>query len=408
MSRHLVAALAVAVLSAIALGTAGAGGKAAAGTRVTIYSSLPRHGLSARQAKAIEQGAALALAQHGRNIGGYTITYKRLDDSLRSTGVADAGRASKSARTAAKDGTTIGYIGQFNSAESKVTIPILNRVGIAQVSPANTYNGLTVGGPGAEPNEPVKYYPTGRRTYARVQPNDVVQAAALATAARDAGCSSVHLFNSRTTYSKGLARRIVRAAPRIGLAVEANTAYGRRARSYRSLAKKVHAPCVIQTGEIELHGLRLLEDVGAVRSKVRLFGGDGVCLGDIARGLPTGVAKRYRCTIAMLAPSAFPSKGRRFFRDYRTRYKDRHPDVNAIYGYESMALLLDSVRSAASSGTVTRAKVVSALFATQNRAGVLGTYGIDANGDTTLRDFGVYSVSGKRLRFHHVVRARGL
>jgi branched-chain amino acid transport system substrate-binding protein len=51
---------------------------------------------------------------------------------------------------------------------------------------------------------------------------------------------------------------------------------------------------------------------------------------------------------------------------------------------------------------------VNALFATRNRAGVLGTYSIDANGDTTLEDYGVYSVAKRRLRFHHVVKARGL
>ena len=391
----------------MALGSSGPAAHSSA-SRLTIYSSLPRHGLSAAQARAIEQGAALALAQHGRTIGAYTITYKRLDDSLASTGAADPGRASKNARTAAKDATTIGYIGQYNSFESKVTIPIMNRKGIAQVSPANTYNGLTIGGPGTVRGEPGKYYPTGRRTYARVQPNDVVQAAALATVAKNASCSSVHIFNSKTTYSKGLARNIETVAPRIGLMIEANTSYNHRARSYRSLAHTVKAPCVIQTGEIESNGLRLLKDVGAVRKKARLFGGDGVCLGDIARGLPGSAAKRYRCTIAMLAPSAFPPKGRRLFADYRARYKDRHPDPNAIYGYESMALLLDSIRTASSSGTVTRRRVVDALFAMQNRDSVLGTYGIDANGDTTLRDFGVYAVSSRRLRFHHAVKSRGL
>ena len=36
--------------------------------------------------------------------------------------------------------------------------------------PANTYVGLTTDEPGAEPGEPDKYYPTGKRTYARIVP----------------------------------------------------------------------------------------------------------------------------------------------------------------------------------------------------------------------------------------------
>jgi branched-chain amino acid transport system substrate-binding protein len=131
-------------------------------------------------------------------------------------------------------------------------------------------------------------------------------------------------------------------------------------------------------------------------------------LNDIARGLPASVAKRYRCTIALLAPGAYPAKGRKFFSRYRARYKERHPDPYAIYGYESMALMMDSMKVASSSGAVTRAKVVTALFATRNRKSVLGTYGIDGRGDTTLRYYGAYSVSKKRLRFHHVVNSRGL
>ena len=37
----------------------------------------------------------------------------------------------------------MAYIGEFNSGASKISIPILNRAGIPQISPANTYNGLT-------------------------------------------------------------------------------------------------------------------------------------------------------------------------------------------------------------------------------------------------------------------------
>jgi branched-chain amino acid transport system substrate-binding protein len=398
----------------------GAGGQAASGD-LTIYSSLPRQGLSRGSTIGIERGAAMALAERGGKAGGRTIVYKRLDDSLASTGAADEGRGRQNARTAANDGSTIGFIGAYNSGISKVEIPILNRVGIAQVSPSNTYIGLTVGGPGSEPGEPEKYYPTGKRTYARVQPNDVVQGAALATAARDAKCKSVEIFNSRTTYSSGLAQTAATAAGRLGVTVRANRSYDPRAPHYRSVARRVKAPCVIQTGEIESNGSQLLNDVASARRKAKLFAGDGMCLNDTARELKKSAAKRLRCTIASLAPTAFGPKGQQFFSNYTSRYRDSSPDLYAIYGYESMALLLDAIERASApppsggpyqdpnaKGEVTREKVVAALFATRDRDSVLGPYGIDANGDTTLTDYGLYRISSKRLRFDRVVKAEGL
>ncbi len=46
-----------------------------------------------------------------------------------------------------------------------------------------------------------------------------------------------------------------------------------------------------------------------------------------------------------------------------------------------------------------RAKVVKAIFATRDRQSVLGPYGVDANGDTTARTFGVWTIADGKLRF---------
>jgi branched-chain amino acid transport system substrate-binding protein len=183
----------------------------------------------------------------------------------------------------------------------------------------------------------------------------------------------------------------------------------------------VKAPCVIQTGEIESNGSRLLRDVGTARRKAKLFAGDGMCLNDTGRELPAKIASRLRCTIATLAPNAFGPRGRDFFANYKSRYRDASPDPYAIYGYESMALLLDAIERASArppsgapyqdpnaKGEVTRDRVVTALFATRDRDSVLGRYGVDANGDTTLTDYGLYRIKSKRLLFDRVVRAAGL
>jgi branched-chain amino acid transport system substrate-binding protein len=53
-----------------------------------------------------------------------------------------------------------------------------------------------------------------------------------------------------------------------------------------------------------------------------------------------------------------------------------------------MKLGLDTI--AKSNGT--KAGVLAGLFATKSRASVLGTYGFDSNGDTTLKSYGLYKV----------------
>ena len=46
-----------------------------------------------------------------------------------------------------------------------------------------------------------------------------------------------------------------------------------------------------------------------------------------------------------------------------------------------------------------RASVVEAMFATEDRDSILGTYSIDENGDTTLTDYGVFGIENGDLVF---------
>src|SRR3954463_10509868 len=91
------------------------GGSKVSGNTLTVYASVPLQGGSGDQGKAIENGAAIAVSQAGGKVGKFTIKYKRLDDSLASTGAADEGKASQNARSAVSDKTTVGFIGDYNS-----------------------------------------------------------------------------------------------------------------------------------------------------------------------------------------------------------------------------------------------------------------------------------------------------
>jgi branched-chain amino acid transport system substrate-binding protein len=341
-------------------------------------------------------------------VGKYTIKYVRLDDSLASTGAADEGRAAQNARQAVSNKDTIGYIGEYNSGISKVTIPILDKAGIAQISPANTYVGLTTDEPGSEPGEPNKYYPTGKRNYARIVPKDTIQAAALVTAAKKAGCKAARVWNSKTTYSAGLARNVAMVGPKAGLKIEGNDGIDPKAPNYRSLAAQIKADCFIFTGEIESNGVQATKDAASASSVKTLFGGDGMCLNDTAnpkKGIPANLAPRFKCTIATLDPKAFGPEGKKFFKDFSAKYKVSSPDPYAIYGYEAMSLMLDAIKRASAKGDLTRQAVIDEIFATKNRNSVLGTYSIDKNGDTSLTDYGLYKIVSGKLTFDGVIKA---
>lgn len=98
----------------------------------------------------------------------------------------------------------------------------------------------------------------------------------------------------------------------------------------------------------------------------------------------------FKCTLPVLHLAAYPG-GKEFLSAYRAAYGDSRPDPYAIYGYEAMKLGLDTVASLGSKGN-DKAAVLAALFAT-NRNSVLGAYEFDPNGDTTLSDYGVYTVA---------------
>ena len=101
------------------------------------------------------------------------------------------------------------------------------------------------------------------------------------------------------------------------------------------------------------------------------------------RRVPASIARRMTVTVSTLAPDAYPGAA-----------IIGSADPYKIYGYEAMKLILDGLNA----GGPTRDGLLGYLrTGVQNRASVLGTYSLDANGDTTLRTYGLYGIQRKQL-----------
>jgi branched-chain amino acid transport system substrate-binding protein len=389
----------------------GGGGGAEAGETLSVYSSLPLQGASRAQLVAMVNGIRLAVQEHDSRAGGFEIAYTSLDDSTAQAGTWTPEATSANARRAAQDDSAVAYIGEFNSGASAISMPLLNEVPLAQVSPGNTAVGLTSDEPGADEGEPDKYYPTGERHYLRIVPKDTIQGAALATVMDEDGCRNAAILNDKEVYGAGLARNIESSAEELGLDVATNEGIDPKAPNFRAQAsslKTMGVDCFVFAGVTPNGAVQLYKDVAAALPDAKLYGPDGVSNPEFfvtdEGGLPPEIAAKVKVTVATLSPDQYPPEGQRFFDEYMQTYDVTSVDPYAIYGYEAMTLVLDTCERLGPDCSDHEA-MIDALFETKGRESVLGTYDIDENGDTTITDYGVYTIEDGELVFDQTIKA---
>ena len=326
-----------------AVATRDGSGATVAGRTLTIYSSLPRRGLPARATRDMKLAEELALAQARNRVGAFRIRLKTLDAASES-GTVDSELVRRNARAAVRDPTTIAYLGEFDSDASTASMPILNRAGILQVSPTNTYAGLTR--KGTRPSEPAVYAPTRKRTYARVVPADHLQAAAVAAWMRDLGVSRLFVIDDRGPAGATLAKLVARATTKEGIKVVARLSV-RPALDYRRLAGEIAASgagAMFFGGGAESYAARLWRDVYRANPKLLLFGSDQVATAAFTEQIGDSQANTY-ITSPTLRRDTYPPAAQRFFRAFQAKY-GHEAGQWGIFAYEAMRAVLKTLRSA--------------------------------------------------------------
>ena len=207
------------------------------GSRLTVYVSVPLIGPTRWSGQATLDGARMALQsahRAGRPLPDRPARARRRDHVRRGW---NPGQTTANAHAAIKDPSTIGYIGDTNSGATAVAIPLLNRADVPQISPTSTAVGLTEGGLEAAPGEPQKYYPTKKRTFARVIPSDRIQAAVQVQLQRASDCDRIVVLDDGEVDGNDAAVSFDYAAQQAGLNVVSTVNYDPTATDYRSLGQ---------------------------------------------------------------------------------------------------------------------------------------------------------------------------
>jgi branched-chain amino acid transport system substrate-binding protein len=361
--------------------------------KLRIYTSWPMQGAMIPEGTGMKNGLDMAIAETGGAVAGYCLEIVNLDDASPQTGKWDGAVEAENANKAVADPLAILYVGTYNSGAAKVSIPINNRAHMAQITPANTYPGLTKK-QGAAPGEPDIYRPMGFVNYFRPIPADDIQGAVAAKWAKRLGVKKVFILNDQELYGKGIADVFEATAKKIGLAVVANEGIDWKQPDQKPILTKVRASGadlvylggVIETGAQVI--IRQMKEVGLVAPRVRFMGPDGLLEEELLKGATCEVAMatEMRVTFAGLPFEKMKGVGAKTYEDYKKKF-GKEPTSYALYAVEGGRVAIDAFKRAAPE--IDRAKNITekrealrkAISLTKNFEGINGKWSFDANGD---------------------------
>ena len=362
-----------------------------------IASDLPLQGSGRTQTVQMTEAIKFILKQHNFKAGKYTIGYQSCDDSTAQAGKWASEKCSSNGNAYANNKSVIGVIGTFNSGCAEIEIPILNRAPdgpVGMISPANTYVGLTHSGPGTAAGEPNKYYPSGKRNYIRIVAADDFQGAADALHTQQLGLKKIYILNDKQAYGLGVATDYRNSLKKLGIPIAGFSAWNSKASSYTGLATQIKqsgADAVFIGGLICENGGKLIKDLSSVLgNNVQLLAPDGFTpISAVVSGAGNASEGIY-VSVAGEPNEKLGAKGKAFVKDFGATQSAGNVDPYSAYAAQSAEVLLNAIAN--SDGT--RAGVAAQLLKTKVTDGILGSFSIDANGDTNANPVTIYQIKG--------------
>ena len=375
-----------------------------------IVSDLPLQGDSAERSSQQEQAIRLILSQRGWKAGADSVAYQPCDDSIAKTGLWDPRTCRSNADAYVKDEQVLGVLGTYNSGCAAEEIPILNRADVAMISPGNTAVCLTEPSKACEDGQPASLYPSGKRNYARVVPNDAFQGAALAEFAKQEGIANPFvLYASNDPTSTGQAENFRGAAQALGLKLAGYQTWDQEAHSYAPLFGKVKrsgADSVVLAGLIEQNGAQVIQDKVKVlgsNADLPLIAFDGFAQQATIDGSGSA-SKGMFASVPGSTPESLPPKGEAFVNDLKATTNGRPVEQFAPFAGEAAAVLLDAITKAGPN----RAGIAKAVLATRGGGGILHRYDIEPTGDPSVGPITVLKADSSFGPFREITPQAGV
>jgi len=373
---------------------------------IKIYTSWPLEGAMLPEGRSMKRAVNLALdhylaTHNGKGPAGYEIQVINLDDASPTTGSWDGTIEAENAQRCVNDPQCGVYFATYNSGAAKVSIPITNKAGIAQITPANTYPGLTHKWAKGEPGI---YRPSGKVNYFRTNASDDVQGWSGAAWAQCLGFKKVYILDDRQLYGKGVADAFAQQAKKIGLEIVGRDGVESTDIDFRALLTKVRASgadlvyggFVIDSGGPQI--IQQMASLGMFKAGVKFMGPDGLvnpALIEQVGGADIANGNIY-LTFPGLAPSQLTSKaGKQFFDDFKAKY-GVEPSPWSTYAYQAMQVILNSIERAKSND---RGKILEAMRNLKDFEGVTGKFSFNKNGDPTFTTLGGNEVKNGKIVF---------
>lgn len=323
----------------------------------------PMSGSQAHYGKDNTNGSMMAVEDINKQklvIGGKKVTFELMAE--------DDGADPKQGTAVAQklcDAKVAGVVGHLNSGTTIPASKIYNDCGIPHVTGAATNPNLTK---------------PGYKTTYRIIANDNALGAGLAVYAADTmKLKTIAVIDDRTAYGQGVAEVFKKTALTKGMKVVDEQYTTDKATDFMAILTSIKgkkADAIFYGGMDAQAGamLRQMDQLGM--SKVKFFGGDGICTTEIikiaagAKSLGGVVCAEGGASIAKMPGGTA----------WKARYDAKYPGQFQIYSpftYDATFVLVDAMKRANS----TDPKVYTAFLATTNFKGVTANITFEPNGE---------------------------
>jgi len=345
---------------------------------VKIGFVAPLTGDQAPHGQDLLNGAKLAVehaVSQGEVLPGHRLELLALDDQRNPT------QAVAAAKKLVADRDVVAVVGHLNSSCTMPASAIYHQAGLLQITPVSSNPKISRQG-----------FDTFYRTCAT---DDLQGPAAARYVVQEFGARRIFIIDDMTTYGRGLANEFEQTLRQLGADVLGHEGITQGDKDFAPLLTKVKAmaPDLVYFAGMFPEGALVIKQRFDLGLGGGLMGGDGLfdpVLIELAT--PTAAEGVYLTTIGSdiyQIPTAQP-----FVKAYESRFGP--VGAYSAYAYEATSIVIWAIRKA---GKKDRASVLAAMKTLRDYPGLFGLQNFDENGDSRIRDIGLFSVKDGRFVF---------